>query len=645
MREWIDNQWQNLFLYVPFLMAGGAALYFSLNSEPNFIYTEIITVILGLLVLWRKIPVLIRAILLFVFGFYYAATFTNIINTPKLNKNLHNITYTGTIEHIEHKHPKPQLYVALNASQINMNTDTVHIRISVPDDTEKYTVGDTIQITGGLFRPSAAYAPETFDYARWAYFNKLTASGYATQIKIVNHNDTDSLRNYLHNNTNSMLADTLVLGYKNAIPKEHAETWKSTGIGHVWSISGFHMTLVGGWLFASFYLIFRSIPYTTRRYPAKAPATICAWCGLGFYLFLSGTDVATMRAFLMTSLVFVAFLFGRSAISLRNIALAFCLIFLINPYYVMQAGFQLSFAAVFGIVWLYTVIKPKMPHNKFIKIIYIAFLTSVIATIFTAPFIAIHFGEIPTYGLIGNLILLPVFSFVIMPLVLIGTISVHIGFRLPLDIAQYVYEHLYKIAEYISNLPYTTITMPHISNTAIIFFIIGFICLICIKPIKIKTNYVLFTIFMCTGIISIMTTHTPLFYATPDHELVAFKNDDGILEFNKSRASNHFFAFDTWKQINGQPTKTKNIRRKHDHGVYRLNTENFNLVYMQKFVPTMNNIEKFCTDENIDYIVSYFNINSKTCNHKILRDGIQIMPNGKVIRTPAGRPWHHNRHE
>ena len=645
MREWIDNQWQNLFLYVPFLMACGAALYFSLNHEPDFICTEIITVCLAIGIIWKRIPNMLRAILLFLFGFYYAATFTHIIDTPQLKKNLHNITFNGNVTHIEYKDQSTQLHMNVNASDIGAGDGRANIRISVPDDTNKIKIGDTVQIHGGLFRPSDAYAPETFDYARWAYFNNLSATGYATDLKIINTTNRTTLRDNLHKNTNSMLADTLVLGYKNAIPKQQSEIWNATGIGHVWSISGFHMTLVGGWLFAFFYFIFRSIPYTTRRYPAKIPAIICAWAGLGAYLFLSGNDIATMRAFLMSSLVFSAFIFGRTAISLRNVALAFCVIFLINPHYVMQAGFQLSFAAVFGIVWLFSVVKPKMPRNKILKIIYVALLTSVVATIFTAPFVAIHFGRLPTYTLIGNLLLLPVFSIAIMPLVLIGTITACVGFRLPLDMAQSIYNWLYNMAEKIANIPYATIYTPQIPNSAIILFIIGFICLICIKPIKIKLNYILFMCFICLGLIATYTTQAPVFYATHDHELVAFRNDDGILEFNKSRASNHFFAFDTWKQLNRQPTNTKNIRRKHDNGVYKYNTEKFNLVYIQKFVPLMKNIEQLCQDKNVDYIVSYFNINSEKCNHKILTGGILIKPDGKIIRTPSGRPWHRNRRE
>ena len=524
----------------------------------------------------------------------------------------------------------------MSGRDIGAGDKTAIVRVSVDNNTVKLpNIGDEIRGNGGLFKPAPAHAPGTFDYARWAYFNGLTAAGYMNDLQIVNYADSgniNKLRNTLHRNANSFLVDSLILGYKNAVPSDDAPIWTAAGVGHVWSISGFHMTLVGGWIFLVFWVLFRAIPYVTRRVPARLPAMGCAWLGLAGYLFIAGSDVATIRAFIMTTLVFMAGACGRSAISMRNIAVAFCIIFFINPHFVMQAGFQLSFAAVFGLVWLYTVVKPKMPQNKFLKIIWACVLTSIVATVFTAPFVAMHFGAIQIYGVIGNLVLLPVFSFVIMPLVLIGVLS---GTMLPIDVAHGMYNAILKIAQFIANLPCATINVPHITNAAAVCMILAFICLILIKPVKIKVNQVLFVILSVIGVVIVCITPRPIFYATYDNELVAFVRDDGKLEFNKSRASNHWFAFDTWKQINGENTSTPNPRRKHDNGIYGYG----NIVYVQKFVPLMNNISKLCADDNVKYIVSYFDIKSTKCKHKILRGGFVIYPNGYVKYIQNNRRW------
>ena len=645
MKKWLEFQSDNLFLYVPFLMAAGAALYFSLSVEPNLIMPFVISGTLIIIACINKVPKFIRALALFLFGFCYACAFTHIINTPQIKHDISNLTISGTVTSIDYTDDKIKLYLAVPAESIDAGDGTANIRISVKDNTIIPKIGNTVKINGGIFQPSPSYAPGTFDYARWTYFNNQTATGYAETIEIINdHKDKNinTFRDFLHNASESFLVDTLVLGYKGKVPGADDEIWTASGVGHIWSISGFHMTLVGGWLFAIFYLIFRSIPYITRRTPAKIPAIICAWVGLAFYLLLSGMDIATMRAFLMTSFIFAAFILGRNAISMRNVALAFCAIFLMNPHCVMQAGFQLSFAAVFGLVWLYSDIKPKMPTNKLLKIIYATVLTSLVASVFTAPFIAAHFGKIPTYSLIGNLVLLPIFSVIIMPLVLIGTITAPFGFHLPNAYAHNVYEFTLQIATKISDLPFAEISMPYISNTAMIFFISAFVCLITIRSEKLHVNYILFAGLLFSGVVIVHIEPKPLFYSSYDNELVAFVGDNGKLEFNKSRASNHYFAFDTWKQINNEETQTKNTQRKHVKGVYEYKTKNFNLVYIQKFVPLMNNITKLCNDKNVDYIVSYFDIDSEMCANKILGYGVMIYPSGKIKNTSTKRPWNYN---
>ncbi len=635
MRDWLSNQYHNLFLYTPFLLALGAALYFTQNTDLDLLFIVICTLVLGIISVIKRNSVIFRGVFLFVFGFCYACIFTNVINTPKLSHNLHNLTLIGTVENIDYTDEKSRIYLSVNAAKINAGNGNANIRLTLCDNCLGPKIGDEVQVNIGLFRPTPPYAPEAFNYARWAYFNNLTATGYINEISVINHNprnDIDQLRDYIHRNTNSFLVDALVLGYKNIIPKSHAEIWTATGIGHVWSISGFHMTLVGGWIFVIFYFLFRSIPWITRRIPAKIPAMCCAWIGLILYLFLSGIDVATIRAFLMTTLVFMAFIFGRSAISMRNIAMVFCIVFFINPHYVMQAGFQLSFAAVFGLVWMFTIVKPRLPQNKISRIIYASLITTVTATIFTAPFIAMHFGAFPVYGLIGNMLLLPIFSFAIMPLVFIGTIS---GFHKLIIFAHSIYDYSLGIADYIANLPCAMVTVPHISNAAILCFIAAFICLILVKNIKIKVNYILFGVLFTFGIIITAITPQPIFYATYDNELVAFIREDGKLEFNKSRASNHYFAFNTWKQINGEPINTPNRRRKHDKGIYRYG----NIVYVQKFVPMMKNIKELCNDTTIKYIVSYYDIKSEQCANKLLRGGFVIYPNGHVKHITRNRRW------
>ena len=638
MQKIWENQKENLFLWVPFIMAAGGALYFAAGFEPHIPFVGVISAILFITIcLWRA-PVIIRAILIFVFGFCYACTYTNIIDTPKLNRNLREIQITGRVQDIDYTESKSRLYIRVPAHDLNIDSDKfTTVRVSV-DSNNAPNINDEIIANATLFVPTPPDAPGGFDFARWAYFNSITATGYINDITITQHGTSSNLRNWIHNRANSTLVDGLILGYKNTLPDDARKTWTSAGVGHVWSISGFHMTLIMGWLFALFYFIFRSVPYVVRRVPAKHIAMLCAWFGLILYLIVSGAGVATLRAFLMATLLCTAALLGRKALSLRNVCIAFCIVFLINPYYIMTAGFQLSFSAIFGLVWFWEIINPTMPNNKTLRIILSAVLTAIVASVFTMPFIAAHFYSGPLYSIIGNLILLPIFSVLIMPLVIIGTVVAMFGIHSPLHVADIIYNWSFNLAGRIANLPFATINVPYISNTALCFIILGMICIVLIRPLRIKINYTLGATFIFTAIIIISIPTKPLFFATNDHELVGFVNN-GEITFNKSRASNHYFTFDTWKRFANISTNTPNTRAKHDKGLYIFRSPKIAIAYVQKFVSMKDNIETLCNNNDIDYIVSYININSPQCAHKILRDGFIMYESGKIIRLNYPRRW------
>jgi competence protein ComEC len=651
MKEFFENQYKNLFLWVPFVVAFGAALYFGLNTEPNFHFPILITILLGIIIYKNK-NVFLRAIALCLFGFFYAMSFTHIIDTPQVSDSFGAIPISGEIRDIDYTTDKTRLIIRVPSDQIKSETNKkfIKLRITLSEDTQNINIGDTISGNAVLFHPSAKYAPASFDYARWAYFEKISATGFFENYEIIKSNTNPNIRTYIHNKSDSFLTDSLVLGFKKTIPDFDSNIWKSVGIGHVWSISGFHMTLVGGWLFALFYLIFRLSPKITKRVPAKFPAIICAWIGLLFYVCLSGISVATIRAFLMTTLIFAAILLGRSVLSLRNAALAFLIIFLINPFYAMSAGFQLSFAAIFGLLWFFD--DQEYVKRNFIKrhlhILYMAFLTAIIATIFTMPFIIAHFGYIPIYSLIGNLILLPIFSILIMPLVIIGTICALFNYHMLINAAHDIYNFSLSLATNISEMPYANIQMPHISNSVLILCIIGLLCLILIvktdsKNLFIKNiNYILCSLCIMAAVLINISTPRPLFYATEDHQLVGFVVNDK-LQFNHAKMSKHYFAFSSWYEFNNETQPDKNTRYKCTHGLCRYDTKQWNLVYMQNFTALMNNIENVCEDKSVDYVVTTFDVRTQNCHAKILNYGLIIYPNGKFTKIINLRPWH-NQH-
>lgn len=640
---WICEQKSNAFLWTPIFLAFGIALYFTLFNEPN-LWVLVTSLICGITAItqFKRLPIL-GLFGFFIFGFGYAGIYTHIKTVPELKHDTHGIEISGTIINSERIGEKIRM---------TMHTENFgNVRISTTTELNP-KIGDTVSGDGGLFKPKPMDMPHSFDFARNLYFNNISATGYINDIKIMYTADPAAytIREYINNTANSYLTDTLVLGYKNTLPAHHMEIWRTTGMAHIWSISGYHITLVGGWLFIIFYMIFRSIPYIVRRIPARVPATICSWVGLCGYVLLSGANIATLRAFIMATLIMVAFILGRQALSLRMASFAFVILALINPHYIMTAGFQLSFAAIFGIIWLWQNAKPNLPQNKLLKYIYTAVLTAFVASIFTAPFTIMNFGTFPIYGVLGNLIFLPLFSFILMPLVFIGTIGALFGIHTPLNFAHIIYNKLFDIAKQIMTLPLSTLEFKHIPNIVMIMFIIALSCLIFIRNIdtykKLITrhmNFVLFSVFTLCGIIIWFATPKPVFYIAHDHKLIGAVID-GKLKFNKSHDSGNYFAFDTWKRSNSESKNTENERLTKESGVYTISYNFGKIVYLPNFVSISKNISELCQDNDVKYIVSYFDINSENCGNKIMHGGGIIYKSGHITFTPFNR-WWHSRHE
>lgn len=606
-----------------FAFCVGIAIYFALPFEPAIAFPLLIAVLCAAnFVIFRKKS--IAPVFAFLFGFFYCAAFVRLIDIPRLTSPKRDIEISGVVKNIDYTPDKARVFLQDSA------TGAIY-RLSVSEEIPIPSIAANINATATLFQPSPADVPGGFDSAEWAYFDGITATGYISELKINSNVKTSGIktfRDYLHNKLDSKLFDTLVLGYKHALTDEETDVWKAAGISHVFSISGFHITLVGGWLFALFYFLFRLIPWITKRTSARYPAMICSFSGLLFYLFLSGADVATQRAFLTTSLMFAAFILGRNVFTIRNTALVFAALLITNPHYLVQPGFQLSFAAIFGLLWFFTDTKYEklsLPMKVW-RAIKIMILTTFIATIFTMPFIAYHFHTIQIYSLLGNLLCLPIFSLLIMPLTMLGLTSY----------AAAVYNWTFGIANWIATLPYAQIQIPNIPALALILMAVGLICLIIIKNRKIK--FPLFAMLYLTSIILVATKPKPIFYASVNHELIAVVQNDELY-FNRNKSSNNYFAFDAWKQNNFEKTGAPNKRIKCVKGLCIIQTEKWSLAYTQKFMPLLNSIGKMCAEN--DFIISYLDITAdKNCHTKILHGGLVIYKSGRIEYVTANRWWH-----
>ena len=122
MKEILKYQYKNAFLWVPFVIAFGAALYFDLDIEPNFHFPILITCLSGLIIYKYK-NIFVRIIALFLFGFFYAMSFTQIIDTPKIQDSFGFVNITGTVSDIDFTDDSTRILLSVPSNQIKSDTN------------------------------------------------------------------------------------------------------------------------------------------------------------------------------------------------------------------------------------------------------------------------------------------------------------------------------------------------------------------------------------------------------------------------------------------------------------------------------------------------------------------------------------------
>ena len=191
-------------------------------------------------------------------------------------------------------------------------------------------------------------------------------------------------------------------------------------------------------------------------------AALLAVCAGLFYLFLADTPISAIRAFLMTSIILAAVLFDRRTVTLRNVNIVFVVFVLCFPSALYQAAFQLSFVATYGIVIFHSNMKSKswLNSHKWVRRLVYLIMTSVVAIAATLPVISYHFGVVSAWGVLANLIAIPLTAMIIMPAGICYLLFMGLGLdALIAPVFQASLSVLYWLASHIASWPLTAITI------------------------------------------------------------------------------------------------------------------------------------------------------------------------------------------
>jgi len=233
------------------------------------------------------------------------------------------------------------------------------------------------------------------------------------------------------------VARALVIGDQSRIPEATRNDMATAGIAHVLAISGLHLTLVAGVAFAALRFGLGASHRLAQRVAIKKLAAAAGMVVVLVYLALSGASVSATRASVMLILVFGAMLFGRRALTMRNVAFAALFVLAAEPTGLFRPGFQLSFAAVAALIGTYEHVRrgerdPGGWGGRVWRFFVGIAVTSLVAGLATAVFAAYHFQQTAPLGLAGNLVALPVLGFLVLPSLALGVVAMSLGLEAPL---------------------------------------------------------------------------------------------------------------------------------------------------------------------------------------------------------------------
>jgi competence protein ComEC len=444
----------------------------------------------------------------------------------------------------------------------------VELRVSLRGAEPMVRPGDRVRLRALLMPPSPPSEPHGFDFARQAYFLRLGAVGYALgELELVARAESRSwplaisaLRQAIATEIGAAVPGTaggiavaLFTGLRGALPDQIWDQWAIAGIAHLLSISGLHLALVAGTLFLSARIALALAPPLALRLPTKKCAAAFALVGAFGYLLISGAPVPTERAFIMTALMLLAVMVDRNPFSMRLVVSAAILVLLLQPESLLGASFQMSFGAVIALIAVYETGAAKRPAGAggldWRLAMYVAglALTTIVASAATTPFSIYHFSRFPTYGIVTNLVAVPLTGIWIMPLGMLGILL------MPFGLAEVCFvlmgkgiEVIIAVAAFVAELPGAALAVPRPPLAALLATVFGGLWLCFWRTAWRRLGLIGLAIGLCVMLLA----RPPDLLIDARGELVAVRLDDGHLALSPWRRDG--WVTDGWLQSAGQ---------------------------------------------------------------------------------------------
>lgn len=335
--------------------------------------------------------------------------------------------------------------------------------------------GERLAMTAFLAGPEGPVEPGGFDFRRMAWFDRLGAVGYTRDPVLPLPPDlaaatgrggsgviVQKMRRAISTWVQARMpgeagafAAAITTGDRTAMSEATVQSLRDSNLAHLLAISGLHMGLLTGFVFAALRYALALVPSLADTLSIRKIAALGALQAGAIYLALSGGSVATERAFIMVAVMFGAVLLDRRALTLRAVALAASLILLMQPESLTEPGFQMSFSATIALVFVFGQMRdwrgwrPPRWAGPILGVL----ISSAVAGFATAPFAAAHFNRVSYYGLAANLLAVPVMGAAVIPLAVMTALAAPFGLGgVTLWLMQWPIRWILAVAETVAGL-------------------------------------------------------------------------------------------------------------------------------------------------------------------------------------------------
>lgn len=377
---------------------------------------------------------------------------SNYINCDPAFKDPHYITFTLR-EKIKSNDYNDR-YIAL-INNINGKTYSGSIIVNIQKDSlqNHFVIGNTIKTKTILHHNSFPKNPNQFDYGRYLKNKQIYAQIYTSKSEIVvnrkikkdiwfyasrlNTRIVYNLEKANFSKEEMNVAMALILGQQQEISVDIIQDYQYSGATHILSVSGLHV----GFIMLFILFILKPIPNTQKGSFIKL---ICILISLALFGVVSGLSPPVLRSIVMFSFIAIGNHLRRSTNTYHTLLVSVLLILLFEPYFLFGVGFQLSYIALFSIVWLQPLLKKFCsPKNKILNYLWEALTVSFAAQIGTFPICLYYFHQFPGLFFVTNILILPVLSFIMIAGIIVMVVSVF--YSCPLFLIQIFEKSIYLL--------------------------------------------------------------------------------------------------------------------------------------------------------------------------------------------------------